>query len=108
MVGAGLAEFAEEVVGAPEEDRVPRPRRRRAKRLDEEGLADTDRSDEEDMFLLLEEVQREEFVEVAASSELLGACQGEAVRQGRDGLSELEPFEEVTRSASRLMPSPPG
>jgi hypothetical protein len=66
VVGTGLAEFAEEMVGPPEKDGVAGAGGGGAECLGEEGLADPDRTDEEDMLLLLEEVQGEELVEVTA------------------------------------------
>ncbi|MEZ4479674.1 MAG: hypothetical protein R3B97_00775 [Dehalococcoidia bacterium] len=154
VVGTGLAEFAEEVIGPPEED-VVAPRRCRTEGLGEEGLADTNWSDEEDVLLALEEVQREELVEVASVEldgcrpvevverdtffepawrslrsscwasrrwtssgqderqeggivELLGTREGQPVRQGRIVWPSLSRLRRATRSASRLMPSPPG
>lgn len=66
MVGTGLAEFAQEMVGATEEHRVTGAGCRRTECLREEGLTDTDGTDEEDMLFALEEVEREEFVEMTA------------------------------------------
>ncbi|MEZ4482387.1 MAG: hypothetical protein R3B97_14815 [Dehalococcoidia bacterium] len=69
------------VIGPPEEDVVAGPgRRRRTEGLGEEGLADTNWSDEEDVLLALEEVQREELVEVA-SVELDGCRPVEVVER---------------------------
>lgn len=66
VVGAGLAEFAEEVVGAAEEDRVAGAGGSSAEGLCEECLADAHWPDEEGVLLALEEVQGEELVEVTA------------------------------------------
>ncbi len=66
VVGARLAELAEQDVGPAEEDRVAGPGGSCAEGLGEEGLADTDGTDEEDVLFLLEEVQGEELVEMAA------------------------------------------
>lgn len=65
VVGTSLAEFAEQEVGAAEEDGVSGPGGRGTEGLGKEGLAHADGSDEEDVLLALEELEGEELVEVA-------------------------------------------
>lgn len=64
-VSTALAEFAQEQVGSAEENRVVCPGGGCAESLSQEGLADADRSDEQDVLLALKEVQGEGFVEMA-------------------------------------------
>ena len=94
VVGARLAEFAEEQVAAPEKDLVAGTGGGGAKRLGEEGLAHADRADQEDVLLLGEEVQGKQFVEVAAveldSSGPIEIVEGNAFLEARGGEAAFE------------------
>ena len=95
VVGAGLAELAQEVVGPAEENTVVSTSGGSSECLGQEGLADTDGTNEEDMLLVLDERQREEFVEMATvhldrrtpvevveADPLFEACLGETTFEG--------------------------
>ncbi len=64
--GAGLSQFAQEGIGATEEDGVRGVGGGGSASLGQEGLADADGTDEEDVFSTLEELERAELAEVAA------------------------------------------
>jgi len=67
MVGEALAELVQEQIAAPEEDRVAGPSSSGSKGLGQGSLADLDWSTEQDVLLALEQLEREELVQVAAT-----------------------------------------
>jgi hypothetical protein len=64
VVAAGLSEILEERIGAHEDHAVAGSDGGGAECLDQEGFADADGSNQDDVFLALEELQRKDVLEL--------------------------------------------
>ena len=76
MVGARLVELAQQQVRTAEEHRVAGADGGRTQGLGQEGLADADRSQEEDVLPVGEETQGEELVQMTAVEATFAGCRG--------------------------------
>src|SRR5712692_11308794 len=83
VVGACLAQLSEQLVGAHEQHAFAGAHRRRAEGLNHECFADADGSNDQDVLLALQELQREHVLELATvklnGSRPIKVVQGDAL-----------------------------